>query len=793
MMATSVPQKDDVERWNVEQVAAWLQQVELADCCEITLRKGIDGHSLLQLTEEDLVLWGRDVSIRNRKQILRLVMQIKNQQLVSTGRHMIDIQRTKNPSGYISQGGWQKQLNQQEVKNDVDTEESVTDSDDDDDFSEDDFDDDEEQESAGLPPQEISVFQMHAGHDGGVQGEEHGLYMTPRAVISTPNYPSPPTRGLPSLPTRSQPVSTSPNHSQPPHLTNRRYPTPQPTSDRPPQPIPPNFMPHNLQPPSRDVSLQGVTRSSSFPNHGSGIQHGGFSGTASRVHGPTDHAHHGPPSPDSSGHGSAPVLGLPKVSQMSESNLRQVGRQNITSPFIKPKQQQNPPQGSSPSSLVNRPPMPPPGSHSTTSPHSSRPVSPSMSGGQGGKDVFSMHHPPLSASSSLEGNNSAGRSPSLAKELQSKFTSHAQSASYAPEKTDHEYEIVDVPPRSYTSAENSGPNSSGLQSPDKMPPALPPRNQDGRETVNRQSQGSRAQQQPAPYNIGHNQLHGISVVNAKSHPVTSQGPPIITPKRPPAPLPGFQNQPPSSNVTHSRQHESSSDGLGFTQSRSTLSSGQGSPNLSSNRSPMPIPAFNISGSSAGSSLTAGHSSNQKTEHYPGPQHQPKSGDYLQFDEVPKEMAPSVPGAPSLPHIGETNPVQIKLHGGESIELLPLYRRIMDQPYFHMISRAKSKDILKTAMDGMFLIRPSTRSNDPLTLCLRHGGRTYNINIRHRRDGLFALGSEKSNEMIFSSVEEMIALHRREPIRLQNGKRAMLTESPPKFGHDYVEILNVSRN
>lgn len=160
--------------------------------------------------------------------------------------------------------------------------------------------------------------------------------MTPIARTITPNFPSLPSRGPPSLPGRPLPTSTSPNHSQPPFLTNLRYPMPQSSSDRPAAPLPPKYIPRTLQPPSRDVSLPGVVRGSSFPNHGSGIQHGGFSGTTSRVHGLSDHAHHGPPPPDSSGHGSAPVLGLSQVSQMPESNVRQqVGRQGITSPFIK--------------------------------------------------------------------------------------------------------------------------------------------------------------------------------------------------------------------------------------------------------------------------------------------------------------------------------------------------------------------------------------------------------------------------------------------------------------------------
>ncbi|KAK4328388.1 hypothetical protein Pmani_001216 [Petrolisthes manimaculis] len=79
-MSGSVPNIDDVESWTVEQVAAWLQQVELSDCGEETLRKGIDGHFLLKLREEDLFVWGQDVSIRNRRQVLKLVNQINSQQ-----------------------------------------------------------------------------------------------------------------------------------------------------------------------------------------------------------------------------------------------------------------------------------------------------------------------------------------------------------------------------------------------------------------------------------------------------------------------------------------------------------------------------------------------------------------------------------------------------------------------------------------------------------------------------------------------------------------------------------------
>lgn len=215
---------------------------------------------------------------------------------------------------------------------------------------------------------------------------------------------------------------------------------------------------------------------------------------------------------------------------------------------------------------------------------------------------------------------------------------------------------------------------------------------DGRDTVSRQGQGGGAQQQPGSHNISHNQLHGISAGNAKGRPVP--GPPIIIAKRPPAPIPAFQNQPPSSTVTHSRQHESNSEGLNFSQSQLALVSG--SPILNSDRKPIPTPTHNISGPAVVPPLAAGHPSSQFTEQYPGPQHQARPHEYLKFDEAPQEIAPAIPNAsPLLPHQGSTKVVQLKLQGGGTFDLLPIFRSLMDQPYFRMISRAKSKDTLET--------------------------------------------------------------------------------------------------
>lgn len=172
-----------------------------------------------------------------------------------------------------------------------------------------------------------------------------------------------------------------------------------------------------------------------------------------------------------------------------------------------------------------------------------------------------------------------------------------------------------------------------------------------------------------------------------------------------------------------------------------------------------------------------------------PHGHPTNPQYL--DHPPTEMAPAVPGytGGSAGIGGHPKPgaERVPREDGGMVELTPLYRSIFDRPYFHIISRNKSREMLEKAEDGVFLIRPSTRSSDPLTLCLRYRSRTYNINIRCRPDGLFALGSEKTNEMTFSSIDDIVSTYTREPIKLQSGDRAMLTVPPPKSDHIYVKM------
>lgn len=128
-------------------------------------------------------------------------------------------------------------------------------------------------------------------------------------------------------------------------------------------------------------------------------------------------------------------------------------------------------------------------------------------------------------------------------------------------------------------------------------------------------------------------------------------------------------------------------------------------------------------------------------------------------------------APSLPYVS--------LDDDKRLQLTPLYQKLMEKSYFHLISRSKAKSLIMRGQDGMFLIRPSTRSGDPLTLVLNVGNQLYNINIRQRPDSLFALGKEKMQEKAFSSLDELVSTYKREAIKLENGKTAFLNCSPPK--------------
>ncbi|XP_075214485.1 uncharacterized protein LOC142320507 isoform X2 [Lycorma delicatula] len=75
----------------------------------------------------------------------------------------------------------------------------------------------------------------------------------------------------------------------------------------------------------------------------------------------------------------------------------------------------------------------------------------------------------------------------------------------------------------------------------------------------------------------------------------------------------------------------------------------------------------------------------------------------------------------------------------------LTAEIGHQAWFHRVDRRTAQEMVRNGGQGCFLVRPSGSGNNALTLTLWHRHRPFNILIRHREDGLFALGTRKQNE------------------------------------------------
>ncbi|KAK3932187.1 B-cell linker protein [Frankliniella fusca] len=113
----------------------------------------------------------------------------------------------------------------------------------------------------------------------------------------------------------------------------------------------------------------------------------------------------------------------------------------------------------------------------------------------------------------------------------------------------------------------------------------------------------------------------------------------------------------------------------------------------------------------------------------------------------------------------------------------LISSLESQPWFHNVNRKQAEELIKNGTDGYFLIRPSSQSQNLLTLTLLFHQRVYNISVRQRKDGRIALGFEKPDEQSFSSIEEMINNYHSENLLLfsrnERTGRTVLTKSPPK--------------
>merc|ERR1719450_435035 len=76
MMSMKLPSNEEIKKWNVDRVQEFLAQAGLSDCCDIMLRKQVDGLALLGMNDAVLQMWSRDMKIMQIKKLSKLVSQL---------------------------------------------------------------------------------------------------------------------------------------------------------------------------------------------------------------------------------------------------------------------------------------------------------------------------------------------------------------------------------------------------------------------------------------------------------------------------------------------------------------------------------------------------------------------------------------------------------------------------------------------------------------------------------------------------------------------------------------------
>ncbi|XP_043266179.1 lymphocyte cytosolic protein 2-like [Colletes gigas] len=157
-------------------------------------------------------------------------------------------------------------------------------------------------------------------------------------------------------------------------------------------------------------------------------------------------------------------------------------------------------------------------------------------------------------------------------------------------------------------------------------------------------------------------------------------------------------------------------------------------------------------------------------------------------EKTKERSPEKKSA-TLPH-SNSNTSLLSERATRPLPPPPERHSYVDKPWFHNVTREQATALIKeqstygNPQNGYFLLRPSTsNANNPLALVLWYNDRVYNVPVRKRRDNRYALGSAKTKEQSFSSVEEIVVFYTREELVLHSNGVQMgstkLTDTPPK--------------
>lgn len=94
-------------------------------------------------------------------------------------------------------------------------------------------------------------------------------------------------------------------------------------------------------------------------------------------------------------------------------------------------------------------------------------------------------------------------------------------------------------------------------------------------------------------------------------------------------------------------------------------------------------------------------------------------------------------------------------------LPPLPLNLEAYCWFHNLEREASSQLLEQfGVEGSYLVRTSKRAGigSPYSLSIYHDGKCFNLNIRKREDGLFALGKEKEKEKVNHCEQFSDAFH-----------------------------------
>ncbi|XP_076814839.1 uncharacterized protein LOC143461000 isoform X2 [Clavelina lepadiformis] len=97
----------------------------------------------------------------------------------------------------------------------------------------------------------------------------------------------------------------------------------------------------------------------------------------------------------------------------------------------------------------------------------------------------------------------------------------------------------------------------------------------------------------------------------------------------------------------------------------------------------------------------------------------------------------------------------------------ILRQVEDQSWFQNIPRDQAQGLLKLQPEGCFIVRPGRSTPYSLTVLARN--KLFNLRVRQRKDGQYALGNEKPHELSFPSVIELVEHHMQSPLVLAEGE------------------------